>query len=80
MRKCPAYEDLPDWIGVDRKYLPDLLIIDPETAPVFEVAGAEFSVSSHHTANGISIRFPRFVRVRDDKYARAADALHTPLD
>lgn len=35
--------------------------------PVWEIAGSEFSKSSNHTADGISIRFPRVVRIRDDK-------------
>lgn len=36
-------------------------------APVWEIVGAEFSDSNHHTANKLSIRFPRVVRIRDDK-------------
>jgi hypothetical protein len=34
---------------------------------VWEIEGAEFSASSHHTANGISIRFPRVKGIREDK-------------
>ena len=37
--------------------------------------GAEFSASHTHTANGISIRFPRVVRVRRDKSAASATTL-----
>lgn len=38
-----------------------------QKAPVWEITGAEFSQSSTHTANGISIRFPRVTRIRNDK-------------
>ncbi|KAJ8022059.1 DNA ligase 3 [Holothuria leucospilota] len=36
-------------------------------APVWEIIGAEFSKSDIHTAEGISIRFPRVTRMRNDK-------------
>ena len=38
-----------------------------QASPVWEISGAEFSKADIHTADGISIRFPRVVRVRDDK-------------
>jgi DNA ligase-3 len=38
-----------------------------QAAPVWEITGAEFSKSTAHTAGGISIRFPRVTRIRDDK-------------
>lgn len=38
-----------------------------QASPVWEITGAEYSTSHHHTAGGISIRFPRVTRVRDDK-------------
>ena len=34
--------------------------------PVWEITGAESSKSATHTADGISIRFPRVTRIRDD--------------
>ncbi|CAF4566102.1 unnamed protein product, partial [Didymodactylos carnosus] len=37
--------------------------------------GAEFSQSKAHTANGISIRFPRVTKVRDDKTWKEATNL-----
>lgn len=38
-----------------------------QEAPVWEIAGAEFTQSTTHTAAGVSIRFPRVTRIRDDK-------------
>lgn len=35
--------------------------------PVWEISGSEFSQADMHTANGISIRFPRVTKIRDDK-------------
>jgi DNA ligase-3 len=35
--------------------------------PVWEITGAEFTNQGVHTANGISIRFPRVTRIREDK-------------
>ena len=34
---------------------------------MWEITGAEFSKSTAHTAGGISVRFPRVTRIRDDK-------------
>jgi len=34
--------------------------------PVWEITGAEFTSHDAHTA-GISVRFPRVTKVRDDK-------------
>uniref|UniRef100_A0A673BPW7 DNA ligase n=1 Tax=Sphaeramia orbicularis TaxID=375764 RepID=A0A673BPW7_9TELE len=45
-------------------------------APVWEITGAEFSKSEMHTADGISIRFPRMTRIRDDKDWKTATNLH----
>ena len=45
-------------------------------APVWEVEGAQFSETKVHTADGISIRFPRVIKVREDKDFSS----HTTLD
>ncbi|KNC45925.1 DNA ligase [Thecamonas trahens ATCC 50062] len=63
----PNARAIPPWLDVHSVYAPDFVVRDPMAMPVWEVEGAEFSISSHHTANGISIRFPRFVRERTDK-------------
>ena len=60
-------KEIPDWLVVDKTLVPDFVVKDPKKAPVWEIAGAEFSESKTHTADGISIRFPRVTKVRDDK-------------
>ena len=46
-----------------------------QEAPVWEISGAEFTKSTTHTAAGISIRFPRVTRIRDDKDWKTATNL-----
>lgn len=58
---------VPSWLSIKKGVLPDFVIADPKTAPIWEISGAEFSKSDIHTADGISIRFPRVTKVRDDK-------------
>lgn len=54
----------------------DSFVGSPQAAPVWEITGAEFSKSEMHTADGISIRFPRMTRIRDDKDWKSATNLH----
>jgi len=42
---------------------------------VWEITGAEFTKSDIHTADGISIRFPRVTKIRDDKDWKTATDL-----
>ncbi|CAI8051017.1 DNA ligase 3 [Geodia barretti] len=58
---------VPAWLLVNKTVIPDFVVRDPKAAPVWEITGAEFSKSTAHTAGGISIRFPRVTRIRDDK-------------
>ncbi len=68
---------VPEWLDVHRTLVPDFVIKNPKKAPVWEVTGAEFSSSDVHTADGISIRFPRVTRIRDDKsWKEATDLEH----
>lgn len=53
-----------------------LFLLLPQQAPIWEITGAEFSKSEMHTADGISIRFPRMTRIRDDKDWKSATNLH----
>ncbi|XP_077596050.1 DNA ligase 3 [Stigmatopora nigra] len=66
---------IPGWLKIVKNYYPDFLIRIPEQAPVWEITGAEFSKSEMHTADGISIRFPRMTRIRDDKDWKSATNL-----
>uniref|UniRef100_A0A915PVD4 DNA ligase 3 n=1 Tax=Setaria digitata TaxID=48799 RepID=A0A915PVD4_9BILA len=69
------YENLPQWIECSRSLVPDFLVVNPKESPVWEITGAEFSRSDNHTASGISIRFPRVTKIRDDKNWETATSL-----
>ncbi|XP_054719212.1 DNA ligase 3-like [Uloborus diversus] len=58
---------VPSWLIVNKSLVPDFVSEKPKESPVWEITGAEFSKAEIHTAGGISIRFPRVTRVRDDK-------------
>ncbi|QRI42777.1 DNA ligase [Mudlarkpox virus] len=67
--------NIPDWISLNRVHYPDVIITDIQTAPVWEIAGSEFTKSPTHTAANISIRFPRCIRIRNDKDFKTANTL-----
>lgn len=59
---------VPRWLNCTKTMIPDFVAKDPKQQPVWEITGAEFTQQHEvHTANGISIRFPRVTRIRDDK-------------
>ncbi|XP_011168982.2 DNA ligase 3 [Solenopsis invicta] len=60
-------EKLPSWLHAKKPMVPDFVARDPKKQPVWEITGAEFTNQGVHTAEGISIRFPRVTRIRDDK-------------
>ncbi|XP_027053351.1 DNA ligase 3-like isoform X1 [Pocillopora damicornis] len=66
---------VPLWLNIHRTLVPDFVVEDPKKSPVWEITGAEFSKSTTHTADGISIRFPRVTRIRDDKDWQTANDL-----
>ena len=72
---CRAFDSLPPWLDVHRSVTPDFVVTDPHAAPVWEVSGAQFSRSTIHTAGGVSIRFPRVTRIREDKCPRTATSM-----
>lgn len=48
---------------------------DSLNIPINLFVGAEFSKSDNHSAGGISIRFPRVTRIRNDKDWNSATSL-----
>lgn len=62
----------PKWLTCKKALIPDMIAKNPEDMPVWEITGAEFSKSDVHTADGISIRFPRITKQRDDKSYKEA--------
>ncbi|XP_033342814.2 DNA ligase 3 [Megalopta genalis] len=60
-------DKLPSWLRAKKPMIPDFVARDPKKQPVWEITGAEFTNQGVHTADGISIRFPRVTRIRDDK-------------
>ncbi|XP_071946182.1 DNA ligase 3-like isoform X2 [Antedon mediterranea] len=67
---------VPKWLRVHKNLVPDFVVKDPKASPVWEIIGAEFSQSETHTGGGISIRFPRVTRMRDDKDWKSATSLN----
>eukprot|EP00730_Choanoeca_flexa_P003872 TRINITY_DN11529_c0_g1_i3.p1 TRINITY_DN11529_c0_g1~~TRINITY_DN11529_c0_g1_i3.p1 ORF type:complete len:850 (+),score=261.28 TRINITY_DN11529_c0_g1_i3:54-2603(+) len=67
---------VPAWIDIQQSRLvPDHILTNPDDSFVFEITGAEFSETKHHSADGISIRFPRITQIRDDKDTTTATSL-----
>ncbi|KAH9495827.1 DNA ligase 3 [Bulinus truncatus] len=66
---------VPNWLYLNKPLCPDFVVKDPKKSPVWEIIGAEFSKAEIHTADGISIRFPRVQRFRDDKTWKEATDL-----
>ncbi|ASK51349.1 DNA ligase-like protein [Eptesipox virus] len=58
---------IPNWLVIHKNYYPDFITLNPYESQIWEIRGAEFSASPTHTANGISIRFPRCIKIRTDK-------------
>ena len=69
------YNLVPHWLNCSRQMAPDFISKDPQKSPVWEITGAEFSKAEIHTADGISIRFPRVTRIREDKDWKTATNL-----
>ncbi|XP_045603915.2 DNA ligase 3 [Procambarus clarkii] len=66
---------VPPWLKCNKPMIPDFVVADPKKAPVWEITGAEFTRHQIHTADGISIRFPRVTRERKDKTWKEATNL-----
>ena len=70
------FNSVPHWMNCYRQMVPDFVVKDPKKSPVWEITGAEFSKADIHTADGISIRFPRVTKIRDDKDWKTATSLN----
>ncbi|XP_024939791.1 DNA ligase 3 isoform X2 [Cephus cinctus] len=66
---------VPKWLKANKPMIPDFVAKDPKKQPVWEITGAEFTNQGVHTADGISIRFPRVTRIRHDKDWKTATSL-----
>lgn len=66
----------PSWLNCTKTMIPDFVAVDPKKMPVWEITGAEFTCNQIHTADGISIRFPRVTKIRHDKDWSAATDLN----
>jgi len=66
---------VPSWLKVTKNMVPDFICEHPKKSQVWEIVGAEFSKAESHTADGISIRFPRVTRIRRDKTWKEATTL-----
>lgn len=55
--------NIPDWLILKKNILPNFITNDPFNQPIWEIIGAEFILND----NNISIRFPRVLKIRDDK-------------
>ncbi|XP_070172675.1 DNA ligase 3 isoform X2 [Polyergus mexicanus] len=69
-------EKLPSWLHANKPMVPDFVARDPKKQPVWEITGAEFTNQGVHTADGISVRFPRVTRIRRDKDWSTATSLN----
>ncbi|XP_023939121.2 DNA ligase 3 [Bicyclus anynana] len=61
------YTKIPPWLDCNKGMVPDFVAKDPKKQPVWEITGTELTKANIHTADGISVRFPRVTRIRDDK-------------
>uniref|UniRef100_T1IZP4 DNA ligase n=1 Tax=Strigamia maritima TaxID=126957 RepID=T1IZP4_STRMM len=68
-------DKVPKWLDVHKNMVPDFVCENPEDSQVWEITGAEFSKTEIHTADGISIRFPRVTKIRKDKDWKTATNL-----
>lgn len=58
--------EIPNWMNCKRSMIPDFIVKDPREARIWEVSGDQLTESKVHTA-GVSLRFPKLKKIRDDK-------------
>ncbi|CAG9787145.1 unnamed protein product [Diatraea saccharalis] len=69
------YNKIPLWLDCNKGMVPDFVALDPKNQPVWEITGTELTKAGLHTADGISVRFPRVTRIRHDKNWESATNL-----
>ncbi|XP_022127272.2 DNA ligase 3 [Pieris rapae] len=67
MKISQDYNKVPNWLDCNKGMVPDFVAMDPTKQPVWEITGTELTKANLHTADGISVRFPRVTRIRNDK-------------
>nr|BDU62120.1 DNA ligase III [Chionoecetes opilio bacilliform virus]GAV93215.1 hypothetical protein SCV_095 [Chionoecetes opilio bacilliform virus] len=63
---------VPFWLKLNKRTVPDFVATDPKNSPVWEITGSRFTYT---VDGGISIRFPRVTKERDDKNWLTATSL-----
>ncbi|XP_049870943.1 DNA ligase 3 [Pectinophora gossypiella] len=69
------YSKVPSWLDCNKGMVPDFIASDPKKQPIWEITGTELTKANLHTADGISVRFPRVTRIRHDKDWQSATNL-----
>ncbi|CAH0583151.1 unnamed protein product [Chrysodeixis includens] len=69
------FNKVPTWLDCNKGMVPDFVALDPKKQPVWEITGTELTKANLHTADGISVRFPRVTKIRDDKDWKTATNL-----
>lgn len=61
--------NVPNWLDVTKSLIPDFVILDnpKKNCFVWEIIGNQFEIDSKSHTSGISIRFPRVLKFRNDK-------------
>lgn len=71
-----AVKTVPDEYIIDKNMMPDVLV---EPKVVVEVAADEITKSPIHTA-GVALRFPRLIKIREDKDVASATSIEELKD
>lgn len=66
IKPTPTDPSISDLKGADR---PDLIVRDPHQSIVIQVKGSQIVASATYKTLGLSLRFPRFIKLRLDRSA-----------
>ncbi|KAJ5068689.1 DNA ligase 3 [Anaeramoeba ignava] len=59
-------KEIPKWLNLTTEIIPDYLVQDPQKSQIWEVKANVFVESPRHTANNISLRFPKVVKICEE--------------